>query len=408
MRLSTFYLPTKRQAVKRDSVNAYLLERAGYINQVAAGVYTLLPLAVRSIRKIEQIIREEMNKLGASEVIFSALQPQTTWEKSGRWQDKNFREIIYFDPAAKMTLGATHEEPMAATVRTNLKSYRDLPILLYQFQTKFRKELRPKSGLLRGREFRMKDLYSFHPDELSHRKFYQQAADSYRRIFRRLSLPSYRVAASGGVFSGDLSDEFQVLAPTGEDEILIDRRTKTGYNREIEDRIPKKKKQRLERARSIEVGNIFHLGTKYTEAFGVNYLDASGQRCPVYMGSYGIGITRLLGALAEIYYDENGLILPPPVAPFQVALIDLTDSRQGRVLYQALEKAELETLWDDREEAPGVKMVEADLIGLPIRVLNSHKTADQGKVEVKDRRTGRLKLVAKEDLVRYLKKLSLD
>src|SRR3989344_9306100 len=234
---SQCYIKTRRPVAAQDSINAYLLEKAGFVSQVAAGVYAFLPLAVRSLQKIEQIIREEMNKLGGSEVVFSALQPKSTWEQSGRWEDKNFRQIVYIDPEADMTFGATHEEPMTIAVKQGVQSYRDLLVILYQFQTKFRKELRAKSGLLRGREFRMKDLYSFHPDESSHHKFYEEVANAYLRTFKRLGLDAYRVKASGGVFGKELSDEFQVLCETGEDEVLIDYKTKTGFNKEVENQL---------------------------------------------------------------------------------------------------------------------------------------------------------------------------
>lgn len=402
MRYSNFYNKTKRSMAASDSKNAYLLEKAGYINQIAAGVYVYMPLALRSLQKIENIIRHQMNELGASEVVFSALQPKSTWETSGRWEDKNFRQIVYFDPEAGMTFGATHEEPMAQIVKEGVQSYRDLPVFLYQFQTKFRKELRPKSGLLRGREFRMKDLYSFHPDKKSHDKFYEEAAKSYIKTFKLLGLEPYRVKASGGVFSREFSDEFQVLCETGEDEIWIDRKKQTGFNKEVEKDIPLPVKKNLEKVRSIEVGNIFHLGSKYTDAFDFKYLDASGKRKSLVMGSYGIGISRLLGTLAELFNDEKGLKLPRQVAPFDVYLVDLTDSKVGSQLEKELEAAGMSVLYDDRDETASVKLVESDLLGIPMRVLYSQKTAQEGKIEIKDRSSGRIKLINKEDLTKNL------
>jgi prolyl-tRNA synthetase len=292
---------------------------------------------------------------------------------------------------------------MTQLVAQGVQSYRDLPVLLYQFQTKFRKELRAKSGLLRGREFRMKDLYSFHPDEKTHLAFYELAAKAYTKIFDRLGLESYRVSASGGVFSEGLSDEFQVICPTGEDEILVDHKTKTGFNREVEKKI--KADQKLERVKSIEVGNIFHLGTKYADAFDLKYLDASGKRQSVWMGSYGLGISRLLGTLAELYNDEDGLKLPSQVAPFQAVVIDLTDSKTGEKIYQSLTNSGLEVLLDDRDEPAGTKLVDADLIGYPVRVLYSAKTAQDGKVEIKDRASGKITLINREDVDKYVNKL---
>ena len=403
MRAQNFYIPTKRDVAKQDSINAYLLDKAGYISQVAAGVYALLPLAVRSIQKIEQVIREEMTEIGASEVLFSALQPKKTWEQSGRWQDENFRQIIYFDQDADMTFGATHEEPMAILVKEHVQSYRDLPVLLYQFQTKFRKELRAKSGLLRGREFRMKDLYSFHTDEASHKKFYEQAADAYMKIFRRLGLDPYRITAGGGVFTDTFTDEFQVICPTGEDEVLVDHHTKTGFNKEVESSIPDGKKDNLERVRAIEVGNIFPLGTKYPDAFNLQYLNQDGIRKPVWMGSYGIGVTRLLGTLAELNNDENGLRLPWQVAPFQIVLIDLTTSKDGEKLYQEITKLGYEVLFDDRDMPAGAKFIDADLTGIPLRLVISPKTGD--KIEVKSRASGKTELIERKELPDFLKKI---
>lgn len=385
MKFSEFYAPTKRDAAKQDSVNAYLLAKAGYISQVAAGVYALLPLAVRSLQKIEQVVREEMNSIGGNEVVFSALQPKSTWEKSGRWKNENFRQIVYIDQDADMTFGATHEEPMSIAVKEKVQSYRDLPVILYQFQTKFRKELRAKSGLLRGREFRMKDLYSFHPDGESHHQFYEQAAEAYLRVFKRLGLDAYRVKASGGVFSKEYSDEFQVICPTGEDEILVNHKTKTGFNKEVESDIPADQKAKLERVKAIEVGNIFHLGSKYSDAFDLKYLNKDGVRKSIVMGSYGIGITRLLGTISELFHDQDGLILPKQVAPFQVYLIDLTNSKEGKDLYKQLVGQGCEVLFDDRELPAGAKFVDADLIGVPVRLVLSPKTKAENAVELKER-----------------------
>lgn len=406
MRRSQFYIPTRRDVARQESINAYLLTKAGYISQVAAGAYALLPLAVRSIHKIEQIIRQEMDAIGGSEVVFTALQPRETWEKSGRWADPSFQQIVYRDDEAGMTFGATHEEPMTLIVKEKVQSYRDLPVILYQFQTKFRKELRPKSGLLRGREFRMKDLYSFHVSEKEHTTFYEKAAKAYTKAFDRLGLDSYRVKASGGVFSDEFSDEFQVICPTGEDEVWLNHKTKTGFNNEVEGSMTADQKKGFEQVRAVEVGNIFHLGTKYPDAFDFKYLSADGSRQPIWMGSYGIGITRLLGVLAELNNDEFGLKLPAQVAPFQVTLLDLTtEGKTGEQLYLSLAKAGYEVLYDDREEPAGSKLVEADLIGVPIRLVYSQKTAQEGKVEVKDRRTGEVLLVPIEEVVGKIAKI---
>jgi prolyl-tRNA synthetase len=250
----------------------------------------------------------------------------------------------------------------------------------------------------------MKDLYSFHTDKESHNKFYEIVAEAYLRVFSRMSLEAYRIKASGGIFSGGFSDEFQVVCETGEDEVLANKETRTGYNTEVEDRIPVSERAGLERLRTIEIGNIFHLGSKYTDAFGVNYLDKDGKIQPVIMGSYGIGITRLLGTLAEIYNDERGLILPATVAPFQIHLIDMTGSERGEVLYKELTDNGFEVLFDDRETGIGEKLVDADLIGLPIRLIHSPKTAATESVELKFRNNADVELIKLSGLIDRLQK----
>ncbi len=405
MKYSQFYAPTKKDVAKTDSINAYLLTKAGYVSQVAAGVYALLPLGLRSIKKIEQIVREEMDAIGGNEVSFTALQSEKLWQDSGRWDDENFRSILYKDQESGMTLAPTHEEPMVVAVKEAIQSYRDLPVLLYQFQTKFRKELRPKSGLLRGREFRMKDLYSFHLNDEDHQKFYEIIAGAYTKSYDRIGLESYRVKASGGFFTKQFSDEFQVICETGEDEILVNHDKKTGYNKEVEDQIPASEKDKLERVKGIEVGNIFHLETKYSKPLGLEVLDEKGERQTVIMGSYGIGISRLLGTLAEVFNDENGLKMPKQVAPFHIYIIDMTDTGKGEELAELLEKEGYEVLLDDRETSNGGKMVDADLLGMPIRLVYSKKTAEADSIEVKVRETGEVSLVKEKDLLNHLKKL---
>lgn len=405
MRFSQFYTKTKRSAAKQDSINAYLLDKAGYVSQVAAGVYALLPLGLRVVQKIEQVVREEMNAIGASELSLTALQPKSTWEKSGRWDNPDFRQILYFDADAGMTLAPTHEEPLTMLIKESVQSYRDLPILLYQFQTKFRKELRAKSGLLRGREFRMKDLYSFHPDEKSHIEFYEAVADAYLKIFGRLDLEAYRTKASGGMFTDQFSDEFQVICPTGEDEIFVNHETKTGFNQEVQDQIPVKEKDKLDRVKSIEVGNIFHFGTKYSEAYDLGFLSKEGKRTLAVTGAYGIGISRLLGTLAEVNNDEHGLKLPPAVAPYSVYLIDLTKDNVAETIYHQLTEAGLEVLWDDRDLSTGDKLIDSDLIGCPIRVIISPKTVANDQVELKIRATGEVKLLNQKELVSTIRQI---
>ncbi len=405
MRYSQFFIKTKRDTAAQDSVSAHLLDKAGFTAQASAGVYSLLPLGLRSIEKISQIIRDEMNAIGASELHLPSMQTKALWQKSGRWDDKAMQEILYTDAAGEVCFAPTHEEQVTELVRPVVQSYRDLPILLYQFQTKFRRELRPRSGMLRGREFLMKDLYSFHPDLGSHNAFYEKVAVTYLKAFKRLGLGVYRVKASGGIFGKEYSDEFQVLCDTGEDEILINRSLLTGYNTEVEKDLTDEQKQGLERVKAIEVGNIFHLGTKYADALELKYSDVSGQQQSVVMGSYGIGITRLLATLAEVYHDENGLKLPAQVAPFQVYLTDLTDGQMGEKIEKELTDVGLEVLYDDREASAGEKFIDADLIGVPIRLVYSAKTAEENAVELKLRSDSQTELVKLTELTSKIQQL---
>ncbi|MBI4948005.1 prolyl-tRNA synthetase [Candidatus Berkelbacteria bacterium] len=402
MRRSHFFIKTKRDVAAQDSKNAYLLDKAGYISQVSSGVYALMPLGLRVVQKIEQVVREEMNALGASEVSFSALQPKEVWEQSGRFEDENFKQILYFDEQSQMTFAPTHEEPMTKAILGAVQSYKELPVLLYQFQTKFRRELRAKSGLLRGREFRMKDLYSFHSDANEHNKFYESAAKAYLKVFERLGLEVYRTKASGGIFTKQFSDEFQVLCDTGEDELLVNHQTQTGYNTELEGELSETEKRGLEKVRGIEVGNIFHLESKYSDAYKLKYQTKEGEQKSVIMGSYGIGITRLLGTIAEISNDEDGLIMPAVVAPFKIYLIDLTKDNQGEAIYKQLIDAKAEVLFDDRDVSTGEKMFDADLIGLPIRVVVSQKSLEQGGVELKNRAQKATKVIPVSELLKLV------
>jgi prolyl-tRNA synthetase len=387
---------------KSESGGSFLLDKAGYVSQASAGAYNLLPLGLRVIRKIEQIIREEMEAIGGSEVFLPSLQTKALWETAGRWQDENMRTILYVDENKEMAFAPTHEELMTQIAKESVQSYRDLPILLFQFQTKFRRELRPRSGLLRGREFIMKDLYSFHPTLEDHMAFYEKAAKAYEKSFKRIGLEAVRTKASGGVFGKEYSDEYQVITPNGEDEILYDKEKNLAYNREIEDELDPKIKKNLERVKAIEVGNIFHLGTKYAEAFGLKFLDKQGKQQTVVMGSYGIGVTRLLGTLAEVFNDENGLKIPAQVAPMDIYLADFTDGEAGEKLEQELAEAGFEVLYDDRSVAAGDKLVESDLIGLPVRLVISSKTLANDEVELKTRSTGKVEMIKRSSLLKRL------
>jgi prolyl-tRNA synthetase len=405
MRYSQLFTKTKRTLGKGERGGSFLLDKAGYVSQASSGVYNYLPLGLKVLRKMEQIVREEMEAIGASEVLLPSLQTRALWETAGRFQDENLRSILYVDESKEFVMAPTHEELMSQIAKEAIKSYRDLPVLLFQFQAKFRRELRPRSGLLRGREFLMKDLYSFHPTPEAHKEFYEQVAKAYEKSFTRMSLKAVRTKAGGGFFGKEYSDEYQVITPNGEDEILYDSSKNIAFNREIEGDLSAQQKKCLERVRAIEVGNIFHLGTKYSEAFNLKYLDKNGKAQTVVMGSYGIGMSRLLGTVAEVFNDENGLKMPLSVAPFAIYLVDISPKNEGSRLEEELEKASFEVLRDDRAVGAGDKLVEADLIGLPFRVVISPKTLALGQVELKDRSTGKIELVKKSNLVKRLREL---
>jgi len=402
MRFSQLYFQPNKSVAVQDSINATLLTKAGFVAKLSAGVYSLLPLGLRVTRQIEQVIREELGVIGATELSLPALQPKDLWEKTGRW--RSLDKILFIDRGNQQLFAPTHEEPLTALLTHQIKSYRDLPVYLFQIQTKFRNEPRPKSGLLRGREFLMKDLYSFDLDQKTHREFYERVARAYQKIFTRLGLVSLRIKASGGVFSKEFSDEFQVLCKNGEDTIYYSPKTKTGYNAEIIQQITARQRRGLKQAPAIEVGNIFHLGTRFSEALGLFYLDAAGKKQPVVMGSYGIGVSRLLGAIAELYHDQVGLIWPKAVAPFDIHLLDLTGGKIGASLNSELEKAHFRVLFDDSDESAGTKLVNSDLIGLPVRLVYSQKTAQDDKLELKERQSGKVHLVNRGELIAVLTK----
>ena len=397
----------KKFPADEEAKNAKLLVRAGFIHKVMAGVYEYLPLGLRVLNKIKQIIREEMNAIGGQELSLTALQSKQVWEKSGRWDDKTldvwFKTKLKND--AQVGLAATHEEPLTYLMKNYISSYRDLPRYVYQFQTKFRNELRAKSGILRTREFLMKDLYSFSASEKDHEKFYEKAKQAYFKTFKRLGLGdrTFLTFASGGVFS-KYSHEFQVLSDAGEDLIYLDKKKKLAVNKEVlNDEIMSDlglKRSNLEEIRAIEVGNIFSLGTRFSEAFGLTFKDKDDQEKPVIMGSYGIGPGRVMGTIVEIFSDDSGMIWPESVAPFKAHLVELQEGK-GEKIYQDLLKKGVEVLYDDRKASAGEKFAEADLIGIPYRLVVSQKT--ESEIEIKKRSEKRTKLVSFSELVKSLK-----
>ena len=409
MRQSQLFGKTLREDPKDEvSKNAILLERGGFIYKTMAGVYDFLPLGLRVLSKINGIIREEMNGIGGQEVFLSAFQPKERWDRTGRWDSAG--DVMYQlkDSAGHpVGLGFTHEEAVAEIATRTIFSYKDLPLAIYQIQTKFRNEPRAKSGLIRDREFLMKDLYSFHTNEADLERFYGMAKLAYERIFKRVGLLAYVTEASGGSFTKQFSHEFQVVSDAGEDWILHCTACRFAQNKEISklsegDRCPSCGSA-IRLSRSIEVGNIFKLGTKFSEAFGLSYLDADAKKIPVLMGSYGIGPGRLMGAVVEVLHDERGIIWPEGIAPFRAHLIaleskDRTDTMRIRQsadrAYAELQKKGVDVLYDDRsDKSAGQKFADADLLGIPLRLVISEKTIAKKSVEMKKRSLQAVKLI---------------
>lgn len=405
MKQSQLFTRTRREAPKDEvAKNADLLIRAGYIHKEMAGAYSYLPLGLRTLNKIVGIIRDEMDAIGGQEVSLTALQDKKVWETTGRWDDKVVDNWFKTEirNGAKAGLAFTHEEPLTALMKDHIRSFRDLPSAVYQFQTKFRNEERAKSGILRGREFLMKDLYSFNPDQQSHEDFYEKAKQAYIKIFERVGIgaKTYVTFASGGSFS-KYSHEFQTVLDAGEDTIYIDETKKIAINKEVlTDEVLADlgvTRSSLMEKKAVEVGNIFSLGTRFSDAFGLTFKAADGTSKPVIMGSYGIGPGRLMGTIAELMSDEKGLVWPEAVAPFAIHLVALFDEsgaikKAADKIYEDLTKRGVEVLYDDREAGAGEKFGDSDLIGILRRYVVSAKTLASNSVEVKDRTTGKVEM----------------
>lgn len=413
MRQSKLFTKTRREAPADEvAKNAQLLVRAGYINKEMAGVYSYLPLGLRTLNKVIGIIRDEMNALGGEEVLLTTLQDSEPWKKSGRWDDAVVD--IWFKTALKngteLGLANTHEEALTALMKGQIASYKDLPRYVYQFQTKFRNETRAKSGIMRSREFIMKDLYSFSRDEAEHQAFYDKASRAYERIFARVGLgdATYRTFASGGSFS-KYSHEFQTVCDAGEDMIYRDADKKIAINQEVHDdpevyAATGLTKETLTAAKSIEVGNIFTLGTKFSTALGLTYVDAEGKQQPVFMGSYGIGPGRVMGTIVELLADDKGLVWPESVSPFAYHLVSLGKkgddiSHTADELYDDLVKAGVEVLYDDRDLSAGQKFAESDLLGITKRIVVGREAVATDVFEVIHRATGAVEKVARAELL---------
>lgn len=399
MKLSHFFTKTKKESPKDEtSLNAQLLIKAGYVHKEMAGVYSLLPFGLKVSENIKSIIRKHMNMLGGQEIHMSALQNPELWKATDRWDDSVvdnwFKTKLKND--TELGLGFTHEEAITAMLKQHVNSYTDLPIYTYQFQNKFRNELRAKSGLMRGREFEMKDLYSFCKNEDEQKAFFEKAKDAYTSIYKDLGIGDsvYVTYASGGVFS-KYSIEFQAVSDAGEDIIYVDEEKKIAINKEIfSDEIcaefgidPKKVVEK----KSIEVGNIFNLGTRFSDALELSYTDEKNEKQSVWMGSYGIGVGRVMGTVAELYSDEEGLVWPKEIAPFQIIIVALQDEEEvqeeAEKMYQSLIKSGVSVLLHDKKGQIGEKLATADMLGIPTQIIVSKKALLEGKFEIKDRKT---------------------
>lgn len=411
MRLSKNFTRTIKQAPADEVArNAQLLIRAGYVHKTMAGVYSYLPLGLKVVENIKQIVREEMNKIDSQELVMSTLQRKETWQETGRWSD----ELVdvwfksHLQDGTEVGFGWTHEEPIVDLLRNYLKSYKDLPISVYQFQNKLRNELRAKSGIMRGREFVMKDMYSVHASKEDLDNYYNAAIEAYKRCYDRFGIgdETYVTFASGGAFT-KFSHEFQTICDAGEDYIYLHRGKNIAVNEEVLDEAVKElgiDRSELERVKTAEVGNIFNFGTQKSEEMRLVFTDAEGVEQYAYMGSYGIGITRVMGVIVEKFADDKGLVWPENIAPAKVYLVQIGSQSRSAAdeLYQKLQSARIETIYDDRDERPGVKFADAELLGIPYRVTVSDRLLDDGKWEVSTRQTGEQRLLTADELLATL------
>jgi prolyl-tRNA synthetase len=405
---SKLFPKTRKEAPKgADSVNHKLLVRGGFIDQLMSGSWTLLPLGLRVVTKINQIIREELDAVGGQEMLMPLLHPKEIWSETGRWDKAD--EIMYKlkDSRGKeYVLSFTHEEIVMDLLRKNINSYQDLPVSVYHFSTKFRNEPRAKSGILRGREFMMNDLYSAHVSEADMMTYYDKVKNAYSKIFKRIGFDFRVTEASGGVFTDKNTHEFQVLADSGEDTIYFCDKCGWGANDEIVEnkkigKCPKCGKESIKTSRAIEVGNIFPLGTWYAERMKVYFTDPNGMKKPVVFASYGIGCTRVMGAWVEVSHDERGIIWNKNISPFDVHLVELPGAKNAKEIYKKLIDAGIDVLWDDRNVQAGQKFGDADLIGIPVRLVVSAKTGD--KIEWKERTSDKSELLSFDEVISRLK-----
>lgn len=412
-RTELFTKTSKTVPADETSRNAQLLIRAGYVHKEMAGVYAYLPLGLRTLEKIKAIIREEMDGIGGQEISMTSLQPKSVWQTTRRWDD----DVVDIWFKSKLQSGEdvgfawSHEEPILNMLRDYVHSYKDLPVAVYQFQTKLRNELRAKSGIMRGREFLMKDMYSVHATKEDLQRFYDEVKAAYLRIYDKLGIGdrTYVTFAAGGAFT-KFSHEFQTLCDAGEDWLYLDREKNIAVNEEVLDDAVETlglDKNKLEKCRSAEVGNIFNFGTDKAAQMGITFTDKDNQAKPFWFGSYGIGVTRVMGVIAELFADDKGLVWPDNVAPFRVYLVSIGKDeaavQTAAKAYDELQAAGIDVLWDDRDARPGEKFADADLMGIPHRVVISPKTLEKGGVEYKARTSDASEIVS---LAEVIKKLS--
>lgn len=407
MKISHLFTKTRKDAPSDEQAkNAQLLIRAGYIYKVMAGVYAYTPLGLKVLENIKQIVREEMNNIGGQELIMTNLQSQETWQTTGRWDDETVD--VWFKTKLKdgneLGLAWSHEEAIMEMMHQFVKSYKDLPTSVYQFQTKLRNELRAKSGIMRGREFVMKDMYSLHATAEDCDEYYEKVIAAYKKCYDRFGIGenTFMTFAGGGAFT-KFSHEFQTICEAGEDVLYVNDDRTVAVNEEVLDEAIKElqvEKSTLNPTKSAEVGNIFKFGTEKSEHMKIFYTDKNGIQKPIYLASYGIGITRVMGVIVEKFADEKGLVWPENVAPYQVYLVHIGNvAREAQNIYDNLQKQGISVLWDDREERPGEKFADADLIGLPHRVVISEKLATSQQLEYKPRNSQEISLLTLDALV---------
>jgi prolyl-tRNA synthetase len=407
------FIPTLKEIPQEaESVSHQLMLRAGLVRMLMAGVYSYLPLGLKVLNNIQKIIRQELNSCGATELLLPALQPQELWMQSGRDKDMGQVLIKFIDRKGRKTcLGPTHEEVITDLVKNHISSYKQLPLILYQIQTKFRDEIRPRFGLVRACEFIMKDAYSFDKDEAGLDKNYKAMHNAYKRIFKRCGLKFLTIEADPGVMGGNMSHEFMVPAQDGEDLVLFCPRCKSARTfNETDAQSCAKCGITSEKINTIEVGHIFKLGTKYSLALGANFIDAKGQEKPMIMGCYGIGVSRLISTIIEQNYDKDGIIWPKEVSPYQVIVLalDTTDKKimqNAKELYRQLSEDGIDVLFDDRDERAGVKFKDADLLGIPLQIIIGKESLKKNTLELKIRRNHKKIIKTKAAILKEVKRL---